>query len=98
MPPPQDRWPARSRCSGSDTVPSARSWNLPIHTDESARTLNTLPRYVASTTLTEPQWTRTTIIGDVIHDVSKLKKQPGRRIIVVGSARLTRALSGIRCF
>ncbi|SRR6266566_392104 len=60
--------------------------------DEIARALNTLPKYVASTILTEPQWTRTTIIGEVVQDVSKLKREPGRRIIVVGSSGLTRTL------
>jgi dihydrofolate reductase len=60
--------------------------------DEIARALNTLPKYVASATLTEQQWTRTTIIGDVVQDVGKLKKEPGKRIIVPGSARLTRTL------
>jgi dihydrofolate reductase len=61
--------------------------------DEIAYALNTLPKYVVSTTLTNPQWAHTTIIkGDVVKELTALKGQPGRKIIVVGSSQLAHTL------
>jgi dihydrofolate reductase len=60
-----------------------------------ARALNTLPKYVASTTLRQEQatWAGTTILkGDIATEVTRLKEQPGRPILVTGSARLVLTL------
>jgi dihydrofolate reductase len=61
--------------------------------DEIARALNSLPKYVASTTLTYAEWDRTTLIkGDVAEVVARLKEQPGKDILVVGSSGLAQTL------
>jgi dihydrofolate reductase len=55
--------------------------------------LNTVHKYVVSSTITDPNWQNTTVItGDVVTEVRALKEEPGRDIIVTGSITLTHAL------
>ncbi len=58
--------------------------------------MNGYPKHVASRTLQEPlAWNNSTLIeGDVAEEVSGLKEQPGKDILVFGSARLVRTLMG----
>ncbi len=72
----------------------AAAW--PSMTDEAgfADRMNSLPKYVVSTTLEEPlEWQNSTLIKEnVAEEVSKLKQQPGQDILIYGSADLVHTL------
>ncbi len=61
-----------------------------------ARPLNTLPKYVASTTHSEPlNWQNSTLLqGDIISAVASLKRQDGKDLHLIGSSELAQTLIG----
>jgi len=55
--------------------------------------LNSMPKYVVSSTLEEPEWTNATVLkGDVVSEVSKLKEELAGDIVVYGSSQLVHTL------
>jgi dihydrofolate reductase len=72
----------------------AAHWpRVPTEGDPVADALNTLPKWVASTTLTSPTWRNTTVLtGDVPAAVAKLKEQTDGTILIQGSGRLAQTL------
>lgn len=55
--------------------------------------LNTVQKYVVSSTMTDPQWQNSTILaGDAVESVRELKDQPGKDIVVTGSISLCHTL------
>ena len=71
----------------------AEAW--PSRTDEAgfADRMNSLPKYVVSTTLKKAEWSNSAIIkANVAEEVAKLKKQSGGDILIAGSATLIRFL------
>jgi dihydrofolate reductase len=71
----------------------SQAW--PSQTDEQgyADRMNTMPKYVVSTTLENPIWTNTHVIKtNVIEEIRKLKAQDGQDILVFGSDTLVQTL------
>ncbi len=68
----------------------------PSMTDEVgfADKMNTMPKYVVSSTLAEPGWANSTVLsGDVADEVEKLKRRDSGDILVNGSIQLVRTLA-----
>jgi dihydrofolate reductase len=60
---------------------------------ELADRLNSMPKYVVSSTLHDPEWNNTTVLtGDLVTEVSKLKRELGGEIVVPASYQLARTL------
>jgi class 3 adenylate cyclase len=71
----------------------AAFWPTAPDEDGFATQVNDLPKYVVSSTLKSADWKNSTIIsGDFAAQVAELKRQPGREILVEGSADLVAGL------
>ncbi|WP_273847473.1 dihydrofolate reductase family protein [Rubrobacter calidifluminis] len=73
----------------------AAAWpNMSEQAGEYADMMNGYPKYVVSKTLEAPlEWSNSTLLrGDVAEEVSALKEQPGRDVLIFGSGELVNAL------
>src|SRR3989441_10417885 len=70
----------------------AAAWpNMP-GTGAYGERMNSLPKYVVSTTLSEVTWNATLIKGDLAEELSRLKQETGQDIVIFGSGELVRTL------
>ena len=69
----------------------AKAW--PTRDGEFADKFNTMPKYVVSSTLENPEWNNSTVLnGDVAEEVGKLRQELDGDIVVHGSPQLVQAL------
>ncbi len=69
----------------------AATW--PSRGGELADKMNSLAKYVVSSTLEDPNWNNSKVLkGDVVDEVSKLKQELDGEIVVLGSPQLARTL------
>jgi dihydrofolate reductase len=65
----------------------------PSRSGELADRLNSLPKYVVSSTLEDPDWSNSRVLnGDVVNEISRLKQELDGHIVVVASFQLVRML------
>jgi len=87
---------ARGLLLGRRTYDIFAAWwpNQPAD-DPIAPTFNEMPKYVASTTLSEPlPWENSHLITDVRSEVTKLREEEGGDLLVIGSGVLVQTLVG----
>lgn len=61
--------------------------------NEMANRINSMKKYVASSTLEEADWNNSTVIkGDLVEEVTKLKKEPGGDIVMHGFGPVAKTL------
>lgn len=70
----------------------AEAWAPRDESDEFTARMNSIPKYVATTTLQTATWNAAIIDGDVIEQVAKLKAEPGADLLVYGSVTLVNKL------
>jgi dihydrofolate reductase len=69
----------------------AEAW--PSRDGEFADKFNSMPKYVVSSTLKNPEWSNSTVLdGDMAESVAKLKSEVDGNIVVHGSVRLVQGL------
>jgi dihydrofolate reductase len=78
---------------GGHTYPAfATAW-MARSGDPYSDRINSMTKYVVSSTLRDPEWNSTTVIrGDPIHEIRRLKEQPGQDIVQYGFGQLSYAL------
>ena len=71
----------------------AKAWPTMTGTGDFGERMNSMPKYVVSTTLTHAEWQNSTIINkNVVEEIQQLKEQPGQNILVAGSGKLVHTL------
>jgi dihydrofolate reductase len=71
----------------------ARAWPAMEGTGDFGVRMNTMPKYVVTSTLEKLEWSGSVAIsGDIVKEVRKLKARPGRDLLLAGSAQLFNTL------
>jgi len=71
----------------------AKAWPSVKDEDGFADKMNSMPKFVVSTTLEEGEWNNSRVIKDnIAEEVAKLKQQPGQGILIYGSGELAQTL------
>src|SRR5438067_4600738 len=71
----------------------AAAWPTMPGTGAYGERMNSLPKYVVSTTLNSVEWNNSRLIQqNIAEEVSRLKQQPGQDILVFGSGQLIQTL------
>jgi dihydrofolate reductase len=71
----------------------AKAWPTMTGTGDFGERMNGMPKYVVSTTLTNPEWNNSHVIrANVVEEISKLKQEPGQDILLAGSGVLLHTL------
>jgi dihydrofolate reductase len=71
----------------------AKAWPAMEGTGDFGERMNGMPKYVVSTTLRNPEWNNSHVIGqNVVEEIAKLKQGPGQDILLSGSGKLLHTL------
>ncbi|HEX7263553.1 MAG TPA: dihydrofolate reductase family protein [Candidatus Dormibacteraeota bacterium] len=71
----------------------AKAWPGMQGADWYADKMNSMPKYVVSSTLDKAEWNNSTLVkSDFVKEVANLKKQAGENILVFGSGKLVNGL------
>jgi len=71
----------------------AAAWPTMKGTGEFGEKMNTMPKYVVSSTLDKADWPGSKLIkGNIADEIRKLKKQPGKDLLLSGSGQLFNAM------
>jgi dihydrofolate reductase len=71
----------------------AKAWPTMEGTGDFGERMNSMPKYVVSTTLQNPEWTNSHVISaNVVEEISKLKEEPGQDLLLEGSGKLLHTL------
>jgi dihydrofolate reductase len=71
----------------------AKAWPTMTGAGDFGERMNSLPKYVVSTTLHNPEWNNSHVIkANVVEEISKLKQEPGQDILLAGSGVLLHTL------
>ncbi|MGH2514945.1 MAG: dihydrofolate reductase family protein [Ktedonobacterales bacterium] len=73
----------------------AAAWPTMPGTGAYGERMNSLPKYVVSTTLSDMTWNATLIKGDLADELSRLKQGEGRDLLVFGSVQLVHMLHAL---
>ena len=69
----------------------AKRW--PSRSGKLADRMNSIPKYVVSSTLEDPEWNNTTVLnGDIVNELANLKQQLTGELVIAGSIQLVRTL------
>lgn len=71
----------------------AAAWPSMTDEDGFADRFNSIPKYVVSTTLKDPEWNNSHVVGEnVVDEINKLKHEPGLDVVIHGSGKLANSL------